>query len=260
MQCAALPAPEPVRIPWASDQAVYALLGGGGRPARGGDRADDRAGGDRGGHTGDGAYYAYPTPPAPVVTRQPVYTPVYTPPPPPAAPPPPRPDPATARNAAPAPTSTPAPTPAPAVTWPIGRRALTDLEAAADVVDNQLLELAQKKHHMKVDFSNDGWKDLKDLHHAVTQIAQMSIACFQTQDKDLAAKVVFHKRNIRKLEHKMREAHMSRLVRGTPESVMTSSIHLDVLGEYRRIVGLLSNHVYSLLKDSDPYGLLPRRE
>lgn len=137
---------------------------------------------------------------------------------------------------------------------------VTDLEAAADVVDNQLLELAQKKHHLKVDFSADGWKDLKEIHHAVTQIAQMAIACFQTQDKDLAAKVIFHKRNVRKLEHKMRESHMSRLVRGTPETVMTSSIHLDVLGEYRRIVGLLSNHVYSLLKDSDPYGLLPRRE
>lgn len=137
---------------------------------------------------------------------------------------------------------------------------VTDLEAAADVVDNQLLELAQKKHHMKVDFSEQGWTELKDLHAAVTQIAQMAIACFQTQDRDLAAKVVFHKRNIRKLEHKMRESHMSRLIRGTPESVVTSSIHLDVLGEYRRIVGLLSNHVYSLLKDADPYGLLPRRE
>ncbi len=137
---------------------------------------------------------------------------------------------------------------------------VTDLEAAADVVDNQLLELAQKKHNMKVDFSAEGWKDLREIHGAVTQIAQMAIACFQTQDKDLAAKVVFHKRNVRKLEHKMRESHMSRLVRGTPESVITSSIHLDVLGEYRRIVGLLSNHVYSLLKDSDPYGLLPRRE
>lgn len=137
---------------------------------------------------------------------------------------------------------------------------VTDLEAAADVVENQLLELAQKKHNMRVDFSADGWKDLKEIHGAVTQIAQMAIACYQTQDKDLAAKVVFHKRNVRKLEHKMRESHMSRLVRGTPESVITSSIHLDVLGEYRRIVGLLSNHVYSLLKDSDPYGILPRRE
>lgn len=137
---------------------------------------------------------------------------------------------------------------------------VTDLEAAADVVDNQLLELAQKKHHIKVDFSTDGWKDLEDISNAVSQIAHMAIACFQTQDKDLAAKVIFHKRNIRRLEARMRESHMSRLVKGTPESIRTSSIHLDVLGEYRRIVGLLSNHVYGLLKDSDPYGLLPRRE
>jgi phosphate:Na+ symporter len=137
---------------------------------------------------------------------------------------------------------------------------VTDLEATADVVDNQLLELAQKKHTLKVDFSEEGWQDLKELQAAVALIAQMSIACFQTQDKDLASKVVFHKRNVRRLEQKMRESHMSRLVKGTPESIVTSSIHLDVLGEYRRIVGLLSNHVYSLLKESDPYGLLPRRE
>jgi phosphate:Na+ symporter len=137
---------------------------------------------------------------------------------------------------------------------------VTDLEAAADVVDNQLLELAQKKHHLKVDFSDEGWHDLEELCRAVVQIAHMAIACFQTQDKDLAAKVIFHKRNVRRLEQKMRESHMSRLVKGTPESIITSSIHLDVLGEYRRIVGLMSNHVYGLLKDADPYGLLPRRE
>lgn len=137
---------------------------------------------------------------------------------------------------------------------------VTDLEAAADVVDNQLIELAQKKHHLHVNFSGEGWKDLEEICRAVQQIAQMSIACFQTQDKDLAAKVIFHKRNVRRLEQKMRESHISRLVKGTPESIVTSSIHLDVLGEYRRIVGLMANHVYSLLKDSDPYGLLPRRE
>jgi phosphate:Na+ symporter len=137
---------------------------------------------------------------------------------------------------------------------------VTDLEAAADVVENQLLELAQKKHHFKCDFSDAGWKDLEELSSAVLQVAHMAIACYQTQDKDLAAKVIFHKRNIRKLEQKMRENHITRLVKGTPESIRTSSIHLDVLGEYRRIVGLLSNHVYGLLKDADPYGLLPRRE
>lgn len=137
---------------------------------------------------------------------------------------------------------------------------VTDMEAAADVVENQLLELAQKKHLYKCDFSEQGWRELAELAGAVAQVSQMAIACFETQDKDLAAKVIFHKRNIRKLEQKMRESHMTRLVKGTPESIRTSSIHLDVLGEYRRIVGLLSNHVYSLLKEGDPYGLLPRRE
>lgn len=136
----------------------------------------------------------------------------------------------------------------------------TDLEAAADVVDNQLLELASKKHHLKVEFSPEGWTELEEMHRAVAQIAALSISCFQRQDMDLAAKVIFHKRNVRKLEKRMRESHISRLVKGRPESINTSSIHFDVLGEYRRLVGLLSNHVYSVLKENDPYNLLPRRE
>lgn len=136
----------------------------------------------------------------------------------------------------------------------------TDLEAAADVVDNQLLELASKKHHLKVDFSPEGWSELEEMHRAVSQIASLSMSCFQRNDRDLAAKVIFHKRNVRKLEKRMRESHISRLVKGRPESINTSSIHFDVLGEYRRLVGLLSNHVYSVLKQDDPYNLLPRRE
>ena len=86
----------------------------------------------------------------------------------------------------------------------------------------------------------------------------MSIACFQTRDVDLAAKVIHLKREARKMEQRMRESHIARLVKGSPESINTSSIHLDVLGEYRRIAGLMSNHVYTLLKDSDPYNMLTR--
>ncbi len=137
---------------------------------------------------------------------------------------------------------------------------VTDLESVADVVENQLLEMASKKHKLKLEFSPEGWKDLEELLGAVRQVAEMSMVCFQTQDPDLAARVVFHKRNIRRLEERMRESHITRLVKGRPETINTSSIHLDVLGEYRRLVGLISNHVYQLLKGSDPYNILPRRE
>lgn len=134
-----------------------------------------------------------------------------------------------------------------------------DLEAAADVVDNQIIELATKTHTLKVHFPLDAWKDLEELTEAVSQISTMSVACFQTRDKDLAAKVIYLKRNVRKMEQRMREAHIGRMVKGSLESINTSSIHLDLLGEYRRIVGLMSNHVYPLMKDNDPYNVLPRR-
>lgn len=136
----------------------------------------------------------------------------------------------------------------------------TDLESCADVIDNQLLDLARKKHDLKVEFSSQGWKDLEEMHRAVVQVLGLSLSCFQTGDAEVAAKVIFHKRNIRKLEKRMREAHIQRIAEGLRDSITTSSIHMDVLGEYRRIAGLASNHAYPLVKDSDPYNLLPRRE
>lgn len=134
-----------------------------------------------------------------------------------------------------------------------------DLEAAADVVDNQILELASKTHALKISFPKEGWTDLEAMSGIAIKIAEMSVACFQTKDKDLAAQVIAHKREARKMEQRMREAHINRLVKGSPESINSSSIHLDLLGEYRRIIGLMSNHVYSHLKENDPNNILPKR-
>ncbi len=126
-----------------------------------------------------------------------------------------------------------------------------DLESAADVIDNMLLDLARKKHALKIDFSEEGWRELEEIHEAVTQTVSISISCFQRQDHDLARQVITQKREIRKLEKRFRESHISRLVQGRPETIHTSSIHMDVLGEYRRVVGLLAGHVYSLVKEED---------
>jgi phosphate:Na+ symporter len=135
-----------------------------------------------------------------------------------------------------------------------------DLESAADVIDNSMLELAGKKHKLKVEFSEEGWKEIETMHVAVTEVAMMSLSCFQLQSRELAEKVIFSKREIRKLEKSMRESHIARLVKGRAESINTSSIHMDVLTDYRRIVGLFSNHVYHLAKpDSDNKFMITKR-
>ena len=130
---------------------------------------------------------------------------------------------------------------------------VSDLESAADVVDNSILELAKKKHTLKVEFSDEGWSELVGMHKAVMEVAALSISCFQIQSRELAEQVVLKKRVIRKMEKTMREAHISRLVEGRKDSINTSSIHLDVLSDYRRVVGLFANHVYGFIREQDKY-------
>ncbi|MCB9026034.1 MAG: Na/Pi cotransporter family protein [Bdellovibrionaceae bacterium] len=137
---------------------------------------------------------------------------------------------------------------------------VTDLESVGDVIDNTMLEMAKKKHALKIDFSEEGWLDLHKISIRVLELAELSISTFQLKDLDLASKVIYKKREIRKLEKSLRESHIIRLVAQKEATIKTSSIHLDVLSEYRRITGLMSNHVYSLLKETDQYNIMPRRE
>lgn len=123
-----------------------------------------------------------------------------------------------------------------------------DLESAADVIDNTLADLARKKQHLKQNFSEQGWKEVCELHEKVVQFAKMSLSSFQTRDGHLAKQLIQLKREIRQLEKDLRESHIQRLNKGLQETINTSSIHLDLLGGYRRIVGLMSNHAYGLAK------------
>lgn len=136
----------------------------------------------------------------------------------------------------------------------------SDLESVADVVEKSILELARKKHNLKVDFSEEGWREIRQIHDSVVEAVSLSLNCFQLANKDLASKVVEKKRKIRRMERAFRESHIERLSNGRQETINTSSIHLDLLSDYRRIVGLISNHAYHYLKDRDYHEVIPRRE
>ncbi len=125
---------------------------------------------------------------------------------------------------------------------------ISDLEHAGDVIDNGLLVLAKKKQALKLEFSGEGWSEIKEMHARVVEAATMSLSCFHLQDRELAIRVIEKKRELRKFELHLKESHIDRLNRGFAESINTSSIHLDLLSDFRRIVGLLTNYAYSLAK------------
>lgn len=119
---------------------------------------------------------------------------------------------------------------------------LSDIERSADSIDINLITLASKKSALKLEFSQDGWDELKTMHEQVMKVAAMAINAFHT--RELCEEAIRLKRDLAKIEMNLRENHIGRLNRGVRDSINTSSIHLDVLSEYRRIVSLLVSHAY----------------
>jgi phosphate:Na+ symporter len=126
---------------------------------------------------------------------------------------------------------------------------ISDLERAADSIDINIRALAIKKHALKLEFSEEGWAEIKAMHSQVVKVASMGINAYDNPEMCVLA--IQLKRELTKIEISYRENHISRLNRGLRESINTSSIHLDLLSEYRRIASLLCNHAYSKTKGVD---------
>jgi phosphate:Na+ symporter len=120
---------------------------------------------------------------------------------------------------------------------------ISDLERAADSIDINIIALAIKKSALKLEFSEEGWQEIRTMHQQVCRVASMAINSFT--NRQMREDAIELKRNLAKLEITLRENHISRLNRGVNTSINTSSIHLDLLSEYRRIGSLLCNHAYS---------------
>jgi phosphate:Na+ symporter len=120
---------------------------------------------------------------------------------------------------------------------------VSDLERAADAIDINLTTLAIKKNALKLEFSQEGWEDLKTMHAQMVRVAQMGIHAFS--HRNMCPEAIKLKRELAKLEIQFRENHISRLNRGMRESINTSSIHLDLLSEYKRIASLICSHAYN---------------
>jgi len=123
---------------------------------------------------------------------------------------------------------------------------ISDLERAADSIDINIRTLAIKKHALKLEFSGEGWDEIKQMHEQVVKVASMGINAYD--NPLLCENAIQLKRDLAKIELSLRENHITRLNKGLRESINTSSIHLDLLSEYKRIASLLCNHAYNTIK------------
>jgi phosphate:Na+ symporter len=123
----------------------------------------------------------------------------------------------------------------------------SDLETIGDIVDIDLLHLAKKKIKKGLEFSKEGMEEIRGFHARVMENLELSIAAFTSGDVELARKLLRHKVKIAQMAQDLTEAHIQRLHQGLRESIETSSIHLDLLSNLKRINSQLSNIAHPII-------------
>jgi len=122
----------------------------------------------------------------------------------------------------------------------------SDLEEICDILNKNILELAEKKINKGRHFSQEGWQEIADVHTKVEENFQLMVSTLTTEDETLARKMGRHEKHLATIEDHYRESHLLRLHKGMKETIETSSIHLDLLANFRRINTKLTTIVKAL--------------
>jgi phosphate:Na+ symporter len=124
----------------------------------------------------------------------------------------------------------------------------TNLEHIGDIVDKNLMELASKKLKSRRSFSTDGQAELEKFHGRIVSNLDLALNVFMSGDLDSARKLLREKTAIRELEREYIETHYQRIGEGRAESIDSSSLHLDVLRDLKRINSHLTSVAYPILE------------
>ncbi|MFH1262829.1 MAG: Na/Pi cotransporter family protein [Pseudomonadota bacterium] len=123
-----------------------------------------------------------------------------------------------------------------------------DLEQIGDVINKDIMELAEKKRRKIVSFSAEGWKEIQEFHDLVVENFRLAITALASGDHDLGKKVLRHKKHLAEIEQEFAQRHLLRLSQGLKEAFETSSIHLDLLSNLRRINSIICHLAYPVIE------------
>ncbi|CCF20072.1 Na+/Pi-cotransporter [Pseudorhizobium banfieldiae] len=125
-----------------------------------------------------------------------------------------------------------------------------NLEHTGDIIEKGLGEQVRKKISGSLKFSEDGYQELKNLFDLTIENLRIAQTIFVTGDFNLALRLMEMKVDVRKAEKLSAERHLERLRDGRLESLQTSSLHLDILRDLKRINAHIVSVAHPILDDS----------
>lgn len=140
-----------------------------------------------------------------------------------------------------------------------GRRSIViidyaiNLEHIGDIIEKGLLQQVAKKASLGLKFSEDGYAELKTLFDLTIDNLRIAQTILVTRDFHLARQLMEMKVEVRRMEKQSAERHLERLRDGRADSLQTSSLHLDMLRDLKRINAHIVSVAHPIM---DEHGLL----
>lgn len=123
-----------------------------------------------------------------------------------------------------------------------------NLEHIGDIIDRGLSEQATKKAQRQLQFSPEGLLEIQAMYAKTIENLRLSQSVFFTRDHELARALIASKVEIRRLEAASSARHLQRLRARRSEALETSTLHLDIMRDLKRVNSHLASVAVPILE------------
>ena len=116
-----------------------------------------------------------------------------------------------------------------------------NLEHIGDILDKSLREIAAKKIKPRLTFSQEGLQEIANMHQCLLDDLHLATSVFMLGDLTSARSLLAAKDRMRDMEHVATENHLRRLREGRPQSIETSSMHIDIARDLKRVASHIAS-------------------
>jgi phosphate:Na+ symporter len=132
-----------------------------------------------------------------------------------------------------------------------------NMEQVGDIIERVLIDIEDKKIRKGVNFSEAGMAEICELHARLTDNLRLGMSVFLNGSVRDAQKLLEEKARFRDLERAYATTHLSRLSDNTVQSIDTSSLHIDLISDLKRINSHICSIAYPILDSAG--ALAPNR-
>jgi phosphate:Na+ symporter len=125
-----------------------------------------------------------------------------------------------------------------------------NMEQVGDIIERVLQDIEDKKISKGRTFSEAGLKEIHDLHERLVSNLRLGMSVFLDGGLLNAQRLLEEKVKFRDLEREYANRHLARLQENTPQSIGTSSLHIDLISDLKRINSHICSIAYPILEQA----------